>query len=266
MNNIALGRYLPLDSLVHKMDPRYKLWAMILILVAIFIPAGYYGHLIIGFFLVLAMLFSKIPANYITKGLKPMMFMMIFLLVINILVIQTGDIIFTFNGFSIYWGAINQTLYVVIRLVLMITTTTILTATTKPLDLTLGIEELLKPFKRFGMPTHEISMMISIALRFIPTIIEEAFRILKAQQSRGVDMEEGKLKEKVAAILSLIIPLFIACFQRAEDLANAMEARGYNPQGQRSRYRQLKVTTKDVVMLFVSFAFLAANIGVAIWL
>jgi energy-coupling factor transport system permease protein len=266
MNNIALGRYLPIDSLVHKMDPRFKLWAMFLILVAIFVPAGYYGHLTTAIFLITAMLLSKIPFDYIAKGLKPMMFMMIFLLVINVLVIQTGTVLISYNGFTIYWGAINQTMYIVIRLVLMITTTTILTATTKPLDLTLGIEESLKPFKRFGVPTHEISMMISIALRFIPTIIEEAFRILKAQQSRGVDMEEGKLKEKVVAILSLIIPLFIACFQRAEDLANAMEARGYNPQGQRTRYRQLKIATKDIVLMVVSVSFLIVNISLAIYL
>jgi energy-coupling factor transport system permease protein len=147
----------------------------------------------------------------------------------------------------------------------MIMITTLLTATTKPLDLTLGIEDLLSPFKRFKVPAHEIAMMISIALRFIPTLIEESQRIMKAQASRGVDLNEGKLNEKIVAILSLIVPLFVSSFQRAEELADAMEARGYSPTSTRTRYKQLKVTFKD----WIAFSFVMAvlvGVGFLAWL
>jgi energy-coupling factor transport system permease protein len=147
---------------------------------------------------------------------------------------------------------------------LMIMITTILTATTKPLDLTLGIEDLLAPFKRFKVPAHEIAMMISIALRFIPTLIEETDRIMKAQASRGVDLAEGKFKEKILAILSLIVPLFVSSFQRAEDLADAMEARGYVPQAPRTRYKQLKRTWRDNFMLLIVLAIIIAMVALAI--
>ena len=169
-------------------------------------------------------------------------------------------------GFEIYSGAIFQTLYIFMRLILMILITTILTATTKPLDLTLGIEDLLSPFMRFKVPAHEIAMMISIAIRFIPTLIEETQRIMKAQASRGVDLKEGKFKEKIVAILSLIVPLFVSSFQRAEDLANAMEARGYVPDAKRTRYKQLKVDKKDIITLLIVVLILVGLIGVAIFL
>ena len=162
-------------------------------------------------------------------------------------------------------GAIAQTLYIVVRLALMIMITTILTATTKPLELTLGIEDLLKPFQVIHVPAHEIAMMISIALRFIPTLIEETQRIMKAQASRGVDMEEGSLMEKVKAILSLIVPLFVSAFQRAEDLAYAMEARGYIPNRMRTRYKQLKMEGRDYVLLSASVLVFAAMVAMMLY-
>ena len=143
--------------------------------------------------------------------------------------------------------------------------TTVLTATTKPLDLTLGIEDLLSPFKVIHVPSHEIAMMISIALRFIPTLIEETQRIMKAQASRGVDMEEGSFKEKLMAILSLIVPLFVSAFQHADDLANAMEARGYVPDRPRTRYKQLKMLKRDYITLSTALLILVLLIGLA-WL
>lgn len=150
---------------------------------------------------------------------------------------------FSIKGFTIYSDAVNQTLYIVVRLMLMVIITTVLTATTKPLDLTLGIEKLLKPFEKVGVPAHIIAMIISIALRFIPTLIEETQRIMNAQASRGVDLENGSIKEKIMAILSLIVPLFVSAFDRADQLANAMEARGYDPSRKRTRYKVLKMQT-----------------------
>lgn len=249
MGNFTLGKYLPLDSVIHRLDPRTKIIAMLIILVAIFLPTGWWGYLIIAIASLLTIYFAKLSLNFVLKALKPMMFMMVFLLVINILVVKTGTVLLTIGGFSLYSDAIFQTLYIVVRLVLMIMITTSLTATTKPLDLTLGIEDLLQPLQRFKVPSHEIAMLISIALRFIPDLIEETQRIMKAQTSRGVDLQEGKFKEKIMAILSLIVPLFVSAFQRADDLANAMEARGYAPGQKRTRYKVLKMQTRDYVML-----------------
>lgn len=261
MNNIALGRYLPLDSLLHRMDPRSKMVAMFILMVAIFIPSGFIGYAILGLSISASLLLAKLNFTMILKAMKPMIFMLGFLTLINIFVLRTGHVLFSYGSFTIYSDAIYQTLYITVRLVLMIMTTTLLTATTKPLDLTLAIEDLLSPLKRFGFPAHEIAMMISIALRFIPTLIDETNRIMKAQASRGVDLKEGSLKEKLMAILSLIVPLFVSSFQRAEELADAMEARGYVPSATRTRYKQLKQTPKDFVMIVVTlFIF-----GLIIW-
>ena len=262
MNNIALGRYLPLDSIMHKMDPRFKIMAMFIVMISIFIPSGFQSYGLISIVVLIALFMSKLSIGMIVKSLKPMMFMLVFLTIINALVLRTGTVIFSFYSFTLYSDALSQTAYITVRLILMIMVTTILTASTKPLDLTLGIEDLLKPFKRFGFPAHEIAMMISIALRFIPTLIEETNRIMKAQASRGVDLKEGSLKEKLMAVLSLIVPLFVSSFQRAEELADAMEARGYVPSAVRTRYKVLKRTTKDLVLIFICLSLL----GVTIWM
>ena len=246
MNNVTLGKYLPLDSFVHKLDPRIKICIMVVLMVAVFLPCGFWGHAIVGGFLLIALLASKISVKYVYKSFKPIIFTMLFLLVINVLVIRTGDVLIDFGFISIYTDAIIQTLYIAIRLLLMIVVTTLLTATTKPLDLTLGIEDLLTPFEKLGMR----------ALRFIPSLLEEAQRILKAQASRGVDIENGNFKEKISAILSLIVPLFVSCFQRADDLADAMEARGYIVGGKRVRYKQLHLNWKDVITLCASLVLL----------
>ncbi|MEF2783644.1 MAG: energy-coupling factor transporter transmembrane component T [Clostridium sp.] len=265
MNNIALGKYLPLNSVIHHMDPRAKIGAMLLMMIAIFIPAGYIGYLIIGAVVVATALIAKLKISFLWRAMKPMLFMLVFLLIINLLVIKEGEVFLTIFGISFYSEAIFQTLYIVIRLALMIMITTILTATTKPLELTLGIEDLLKPFQVIHVPAHEIAMMISIALRFIPTLIEETQRIMKAQASRGVDMDEGSLMEKVKAILSLIVPLFVSAFQRAEDLAYAMEARGYIPNRTRTRYKQLKMQSIDYVLLVCTVLILFGMIALMVY-
>ncbi len=266
MNNIALGRYIPLDSVMHRMDPRAKIGAMFLILISVFLPTGFLGYAILGVVILFAVYLSKLNLKFVWKAMKPMLFMLAFLMTINILVQKTGTVLLDINGFKIYSDAIFQTIYVAIRLVLMIMVTTILTATTKPLEMTLGIEDLLKPFAVIGVPAHEIAMMISIALRFIPTLIEETERIMKAQASRGVDLKEGKIKEKIMAILSLIVPLFVSAFQRAEELANAMEARGYSPQASRTRYKQLKFKFPDYVLLLSSFGVVLVMCAIWLWL
>lgn len=262
MNNIALGRYLPLNTFTHHLDPRYKIMGMLFLMACVFIPSGFFGYGLIGSFVLFALILTKIKLQMIVKSMKPLLFMLSFLLVINLLVIRTGYVVVNVAGVILYSDALFQTLYIAIRLTLMITITTLLTVSTKPLDLTLGIEDLLSPFKKVGFPAHEVAMMISIALRFIPTLIDETNRIMKAQASRGVDLKEGTFKEKIMAILSLIVPLFVSSFQRAEELADAMEARGYIVAAPRTRYKQLKPTYRDALMLVSVLGLL----GSVIWL
>lgn len=267
MDKIVFGKYIPLDTPIHALDPRAKILAMLVVLVAIFLPAGWFGYLFIGIAIGIVIILAKIKFKVILRAFKPMMFMMIFLLVINILSVKEGTVLVDLDifghDFTIYSDAIFDTLYIIVRLLLMIMITTVLTMTTKPLDLTLGIEYLLTPFKVIHVPAHEIAMMISIALRFIPTIIEETMRIMNAQKSRGVDFEEGKLSEKISAIVSLIVPLFSVSLQRADELANAMEARGYAPDGKRTRYRRLKYAFRDIVLLGGAIAILVMMIILA---
>ena len=260
MNNLVLGKYIPLDSFLHRCDPRAKLIAMFILLVAIFIPAGWLAYLILAIFLCIALFSAKLKPNFIIKSFKPMIWMMLFLLVVNILSVKEGDLWLSIGSFTIYSKAVTNTLYIVVRLLLMIILTTLLTATTKPLDMTLGLEYLMKPLQKLKVPTHEIAMMISIALRFIPTILEETMRIMNAQKSRGVDFEEGSIKEKITAILSLIVPLFTVAFQRADDLADAMEARAYVPGAERTRYKKLKFASRDYILITLCILLLAGII------
>lgn len=264
MGNFTLGRYLPLDSIIHKLDPRAKIMAMLLVLITIFFPAGWLGYAVIFACVSVVIILAKLSVSFIWKAMKPMLFMLVFLLIINALVLKTGTVLITIGGFSLYSDAVSQTLYIAVRLLLMVMITTCLTATTKPLDMTLGIEDLLKPFVKIGVPAHEIAMLISIALRFIPDLIDETTRIMKAQESRGVDLKEGKMKERIMAILSLVVPLFVSAFQRAEDLANAMEARGYAPGETRTRYKVLKMGTKDYLFVLGALAVLVTMIILSI--
>ena len=266
MNNLVFGKYIPIDSLMHRLDPRAKLIGLFLMIAAVFIPKSWWVFLVIALLLTVALLLAKIGIKMIVQSFKPMIMMMIFLLVINSLTIKTGDVMFTIGTFAVYKDAIFNTLFVIARLLLMISITTLLTATTNPLDLTLGIEWLLKPLEVIHFPAHEVAMMVSIALRFIPTIIEETMRIMNAQKSRGVDFENGRLAEKISAILSLIVPLFSVAFERAYELADAMEARGYVPGEKRTRYHVLHFRFMDYLFIFICMAILAFSILSRIYL
>ena len=266
MNNLVFGKYIPIDSLMHRLDPRAKLIGLFLMIAAVFIPKSWWVFLVIALLLAVALLLAKIGIKMIVQSFKPMIMMMIFLLVINSLTIKTGDVMFTIGTFAVYKDAIFNTLFVITRLLLMISITTLLTATTNPLDLTLGIEWLLKPLEVIHFPAHEVAMMVSIALRFIPTIIEETMRIMNAQKSRGVDFENGRLAEKISAILSLIVPLFSVAFERAYELADAMEARGYVPGEKRTRYHVLHFRFMDYLLIFICMAILAFSIFSRIYL
>ncbi len=262
MASLALGRYVPFHSFIHRLDPRVKLFGMIALMTSIFLrfPSVWTNltmYAVIFVVIVSLMHVAHIRLRTMLKQLKALWIMMVFLLVINILVPNTSEIAgyFSIGSLRIYYSALLQTFYIVFRLVLMLGLTLMLTGTTRPLDLTYAIEWYLTPFKVVGFPTHEVAMTIAIALRFIPTLLEETMRIMKAQASRGVDFLNGKLQEKLRAIIALIVPLFISAFQRSEELANAMEARGYNPSAPRTRYRQLVWKTRDTWSLFFLMLF-----------
>lgn len=264
MNNITLGKYVPYNSLIHRLDPRLKILSMILLMIGVFLTfaniwMNFLVYVILVVFVGIIMIISHVKISSLFKQLKMMWFMIFFLLIINILV--PGDATLGYfqitNNFKIYYSAIYNTLYIAIRLIIMIAISLVLTSTTTPLELTGALEWYMIPLKVIRFPVHEIAMIISLALRFIPTILEETDKIMKAQASRGVDFQRGKLKEKIRAITSLIIPLFISAFQRSEDLANAMEARGYNPQAKRTRYRIARWHLRDTFsLIFIGLFFI----------
>lgn len=281
MASFPLGKYKEYNSLIHKIDARVKLFSMILLMVLIFfrlenqlMDFTFYGLLFIFVLVIMKIAHIKIKALFNT--IKPMWFMMIFLFIINLFAIKSGDFIVLFEGtnfaFTLYLDAIYNTLYTFLRIILMLAFSLILTSTTRPMDLTYALEWYLTPLKLIKIPIHIIVMIISLALRFIPTLLEETDRIMKAQASRGVDFENGKFLEKVRAIISLIIPLFISAIQRSSELADAMEVRGYNPEGKRTRYRVMKIRFRDVMTLLFMIAILAGiillihfNINIFVW-
>lgn len=269
MNNIALGRYIPRNTFIHRLDPRVKFLGLIVLMSVIFIKFSNIGMNFVMYglmFILIAviMLIAKISFKSLFKQLKTLWIMILFLLIINTLMPNTGPIAFSIGNWHIYWNGIFQTLYIIVRLILMIALTMVLTTSTRPLDLTFAIEWYLSPLSIVRFPTHEIAMTISLALRFIPTLLDETQRIMKAQASRGVDFVGGKFTEKVRAIVSLIVPLFVSAFQRSEELANAMEARGYNPGAKRSRFRVVKWKWTDTLTVIFMGLLLGGIITISV--
>ena len=260
MSDITFGRYVARDTLVHHLDARNKLLMMILFFVCVFLRFELWStNLIIGgallIILLAFMLISKVSLKDLFKSLKGMWFLVIFLLIIYIFIPNSNytHVAFTIGTYNIYWDSFYQCGYILLRLVMMLCITMILTSTTKPMDLTRGLEWGMTPLKAIKFPAHEIAMTISIALRFIPTILEETKRIMKAQESRGVDFVHGSIKNKFRAIISLIIPLFVSAIERSEELANAMEARGYDPKAKRTSFQKLKFHYNDLIGLLIVF-------------
>ena len=259
MNDITFGRYVAQDTPIHHLDARNKLLMMILFFVCVFLRFNLWStNLIVGgvllIFLLVCMLIAKVSLRDLFKSLKGMWFLVIFLLIIYIFIPNStySHPAYSFpNGYTIYWDSFYQCGYILLRLIMMLCITMILTSTTKPMDLTRGLEWGMTPLKPIRFPAHEIAMTISIALRFIPTILEETKRIMKAQESRGVDFAHGSLRNKFRAIISLIIPLFVSAIERSEELANAMEARGYDPKGKRTHFQKLQFHLNDLFGLLI---------------
>ena len=271
MSSITLGRYVPRDTFIHRLDPRIKIISLILLMVSVFISYSTWELTfimagILAMFIFLLALISNTSFGALFKSLRAMWFLIIFLLLINILIKPNNavHVAFSIGSLDIYWESVFQSLKIIIRLFLMVSLTMILTTSTKPLELTYALEWFMKPLKVIKFPTHEVAMTISIALRFIPTLLNEVERIMKAQTSRGVDFKHGKISSRFKAIISLIIPLFIASFQRAEELADSMEARGYNPKAKRTSYHKLHFSLNDLFSFILCAAFMAATIVLSV--
>lgn len=249
IKDITIGQYIPGDTFVHKLDPRTKILMSLLFIISLFVINKFTGYIFVVAFLALAIAVSKIHVRYLYKGLKPVFVLIIITAALNVFMIQGTDatLLWQFKFFKIYREGINTAVFMTLRLIFLILGTSLLTLTTSPIELTDGIENLLNPYKRFGLPAHELAMMMTIALRFIPTLIDETDKIMKAQQARGADFESGNILAKAKSLIPLLVPLFISSFRRADELAMAMEARCYRGGEGRTRMKQLKYTYRDVI-------------------
>lgn len=260
MNGIVIGQYLPGQSFWHRLDPRAKILATSLFVVSSFMINSW---LFMGLLVVaelVAMRLTKIPLDYFMRSLKPVFFFVILTFFLQVIFNRQGEVIFYLGPIGIYDQGLNLGFFMSIRLVIVVLISTLLTLTTKPSDLTLALESLFNPFKKIGLPVSELALMISIALRFVPTLFEETQKILKAQASRGVDISEGKFKDKVTQLISLLVPLFILSFKRADELANAMEVRGYVPGRARTSINRLCWKLSDTFLVLVCGALLVGAI------
>ncbi|MCR5309417.1 MAG: energy-coupling factor transporter transmembrane protein EcfT [Bacilli bacterium] len=262
MNNIVFGRYVNANTFVHKLDPRTKIFLLVLFSVGIFLQfTNNMTNLLmsccyLGVVFIL-MIITRINILHLFKSLSMMWFMILFLLIVYMLTpIKEPNfpVAFTIFGKYIYWDTFVNLGYIVLRLMLLISLAMILTSSTRPMDMTYAFEWYMYPLKVIRFPVHEIAMTLSIALRFIPTLLDETNRIMKAQESRGADFKHGSLFRRFGAIISLIIPLFVSAIDRSEQLANAMEARGYDPRAKRTRYKVLKGNWRDAIALLIGLA------------
>jgi len=259
LKDITIGQYIPGNSLIHQLDPRSKIIAVIIYMTALFIINNAIGYYFILLFSLAIIFLSKVPIRFYLKGLKPLL-IIIFLTVGLHIFMTPGTPIGEIGPLTITKEGVKQGLFMGTRLVLLVTVTSVLTLTTTPIALTDGIELLLNPFKRIGVPAHELAMMMTIALRFIPTLIEETDKIMKAQMARGADFESGNIMQRAKALIPLLVPLFLGAFRRADDLAMAMEARCYRGGENRTRMKQLHYTSLDIGAMFVTIIFLALSI------
>lgn len=251
MEKMIFGRYIPAESPMHRMDPRSKIILVFLFVCVVFIANNAITYGLLAVYTFLMVFSSKVPIRFILGGLRIVLWLVLFTLVLHLFFTKEGEVLFQWGAISIYEGGLKQGIFISVRFFLLILMTSLLTLTTTPIEITDGIEVLLNPLKKIKFPVHELALMMSISLRFIPTLMEETDKIMKAQTARGVEFSGGPLKDRVKAIIPLLIPLFIGSFKRAEELATAMEARGYRGGEGRTKYRQLRWSLVDTVMLLI---------------
>ncbi|WML42609.1 energy-coupling factor transporter transmembrane protein EcfT [Neobacillus sp. PS3-40] len=251
MEKMIFGRYVPADSIVHKMDPRSKLMIIFLFVCIIFLANNWVTYLIIGIYTFLMLGLSRIPFRFLYAGLKPVIWLVLFTLVLQVFFTKEGNLLYEIGPLKMYDEGVKQGIFISMRFFLLILMTSLLTLTTTPIEITDGLETLLHPLKKIHFPVHEMALMMSISLRFIPTLMEETDKIMKAQIARGVEFASGPYKERIKAVIPLLIPLFVGSFKRAEELAIAMEARGYRGGEGRTKYRQLSWKTVDSLQILL---------------
>ncbi|MBY7141714.1 energy-coupling factor transporter transmembrane protein EcfT [Virgibacillus sp. NKC19-3] len=255
MNNaLIIGQYVPGNSLIHRLDPRTKMTIIFFFVIIVFFANNILSYGILLAFAASSVFTSRVPIRFIMKGLTPVWFLIIFTFILHLFVTNEGKLLVDLFIVKIYAGGVIQGLAISLRFFLLIVVTSLLTLTTTPIEITDAIEDMLHPLKKFKFPVHELALMMSISLRFIPTLMQETDKISKAQASRGVDFRTGPIKERVKAVVPLLIPLFVSAFKRAEELAMAMEARGYQGGEGRTKLRQLKVKKRDIGV-YLLFAF-----------
>lgn len=264
IKDVTLGQYFPRNSVVHGMDARFKLVITMIFIIMLFIGMNTISLEIGLIFNIMAFLCSAIPFRLIAKSLKPIIPILIFTSILNLFMISGGAPVFQLGFIMITDEAIEISVFMIVRIILLIAGTSLLTYTTSPVALTDAIERLLSPLKRFKLPISELAMMMTIALRFIPTLIEETDKIISAQKARGSELDGGKLKDKIKAVVPIIIPLFISAIRRARELAIAMECRCYRGGEGRTRMKQLKSGPADYTALAISLLFLAGVIFINI--
>ncbi|HZK34478.1 MAG TPA: energy-coupling factor transporter transmembrane component T [Bacillota bacterium] len=258
LKDITLGQYYPEDSPVHKLDPRTKLVITFIYIIIIFFVRYYTGYLFILAFLLYTIYLSKIPIKYVIKGLRPLLFIIILTFILNIFFTSGDTVIFKVWRIVVTKEGLRQATFMALRLIFLVSGTSVMTLTTSPIALTDGIELLLKPLKVIKFPAHELAMMMTIALRFIPTLLEETDKIMKAQKARGADFESGNLLQRAKSLVPLLVPLFISAFRRADELAMAMEARCYRGGQGRTRMKILTVEGRDYLAYAVTMLMVTA--------
>ncbi|MFJ7973102.1 energy-coupling factor transporter transmembrane component T family protein [Psychrobacillus sp. NPDC096389] len=251
LEKMIFGRFIPGDSFIHRLDARAKLIFVFLFIAVVFIANNWVTYAILVAFTFLIIRTSRIRLYFLINGLKPVVILIIFTFLLHLFFTREGAVIFEWKFIKIYEEGLRQGIFISIRFFVLVILTSILTLTTTPISITDALETLLNPLKKWKLPVHELALMMSISLRFIPTLMDETDKIMKAQMARGSDMTTGSMKERMNAVVPLLIPLFVSAFKRAEDLATAMEVRGYKGGEGRTRYRKLEWATKDTVVIVI---------------
>ena len=246
IRDITIGQYYPVRSLVHSLDARVKILAVLVYIITLFLVDSFIGYAVVALILAAVIKASKVPFKFMVKGIKGIILILVFTAVINVFSTKGENVLFTVGIFTATMEGVILAVKMVIRLTMLIIGSSLLTLTTSPIELTDGIEYILKPFKKIGVPSHEIAMMMSIALRFIPTLLDETDKIMKAQQARGADFETGNIIQRAKSLIPILVPLFVSAFRRAEELAMAMEARCYHGDENRTRMNEMKFRSKDI--------------------
>lgn len=252
--NVTIGQHIPGNSIIHRLDPRTKITATTLLIVMLFLVKGFAGYGLVALGIAAVIWASEIPWRYVLRGLRPLMVILILTVSLHLFMTE-GRVILQIWFLKITWEGLVRGIMMGSRLILLIVGTSLLTLTTSPIQLTDGIESLLKPGKKIGIPAHELAMMMTIALRFIPTLLEETEKIMKAQMARGADFQSGGIMQRAKSLVPLLVPLFVNAFRRADDLAIAMEARGYRGGEGRTKFRELRFQRLDVAAFFIVVVF-----------